>query len=608
MNRLSRWGSIGCFALLPCAPLAAQTYVWSDITADTTWSAGNSPYIVIGDIAVGSGATLSIEPGVTVAFAPGVGLTVGAPDTGVGTLRARGEALSPILFTSEDPDPPPGAWRAITFAELAADAAFDQGGVYVSGSILEHCVVRFGGGAGAPASVVIAGSAPFLSGTTIERSGSRGLHATIAPGRPLRADGCAFLQNAGAGVDGGGAYIKGSAPAHLRGCTFAENAGRYGGGLYIEAAYSTIRESLFAANLAEERGGGAFVYNGSHVTFTDCEFSANAAESPDGGTTWGGGLYTEANDTSVYRSRFAGNTSSGRAALGGALGSFSRRLYLADCRFEGNSALATQTIARGGAILQNPDNGGHVVLRCEFVDNLALSEGGDAVGGAIEIGEARVQACRFEGNAADTSSGLGAIKGGALAAQDEAFLAVGNVFVGNRAGSVDGQGGAVYQGSEDADYRTNTFAENIAGAAGGAVFIDARCSLAGSPLLFNRFDGNSAPEGSAVHNGLPFYDTGFNDVPASYACWGTTDLVEIEDSIYHYLDDSSRSVVGYWPLADCDAVCVADWEGDGDVDSADVLALLSDFAAQDPGADVNGDGVVDTRDVILFLQLWAGGC
>lgn len=54
--------------------------------------------------------------------------------------------------------------------------------------------------------------------------------------------------------------------------------------------------------------------------------------------------------------------------------------------------------------------------------------------------------------------------------------------------------------------------------------------------------------------------------------------------------------------------CTADFNGDGGVDTRDVLAFLNAWTAGDSSADVNGDGVVDTRDVLAFLNLWNAGC
>lgn len=54
--------------------------------------------------------------------------------------------------------------------------------------------------------------------------------------------------------------------------------------------------------------------------------------------------------------------------------------------------------------------------------------------------------------------------------------------------------------------------------------------------------------------------------------------------------------------------CAADINGDGVIDTRDVVAFLNLWAAGDARADFNGDGTVDSRDLIAFLNAWAGGC
>ena len=57
-----------------------------------------------------------------------------------------------------------------------------------------------------------------------------------------------------------------------------------------------------------------------------------------------------------------------------------------------------------------------------------------------------------------------------------------------------------------------------------------------------------------------------------------------------------------------DGACQADWNGDGAVNTQDVLAFLNAWTAGDSSADLNGDGSVNTQDVIAFLNLWTAGC
>lgn len=54
--------------------------------------------------------------------------------------------------------------------------------------------------------------------------------------------------------------------------------------------------------------------------------------------------------------------------------------------------------------------------------------------------------------------------------------------------------------------------------------------------------------------------------------------------------------------------CAADFNGDGVVDTRDVMAFLNAWVAKDPAADFNGDGFVDSLDVLAFLNAWNAGC
>ncbi|MBK7406196.1 MAG: hypothetical protein IPJ41_16725 [Phycisphaerales bacterium] len=54
--------------------------------------------------------------------------------------------------------------------------------------------------------------------------------------------------------------------------------------------------------------------------------------------------------------------------------------------------------------------------------------------------------------------------------------------------------------------------------------------------------------------------------------------------------------------------CFADFNGDGLVDTRDVIAFLNAWSANDASSDCDGNGLVDTRDVICFLNGWTAGC
>ncbi|MBK7403834.1 MAG: hypothetical protein IPJ41_04165 [Phycisphaerales bacterium] len=56
------------------------------------------------------------------------------------------------------------------------------------------------------------------------------------------------------------------------------------------------------------------------------------------------------------------------------------------------------------------------------------------------------------------------------------------------------------------------------------------------------------------------------------------------------------------------AGCVADFNGDGAVNTQDFIAYLNAWVAKDARADIDGNGTVNTQDFIGFLNLWTVGC
>ncbi|MAF10159.1 hypothetical protein CMK11_06870 [Candidatus Poribacteria bacterium] len=107
------------------------------IGTDTTWTLDDSPVLAIGGISVGGGVTLTIEPGVEIRFISG-SLTVS------GELIAIGTPEQPIVFTSDAATPSASAWGGINF--VGGGTVIDTNMDYVSGTILQHCEVRFSGG------------------------------------------------------------------------------------------------------------------------------------------------------------------------------------------------------------------------------------------------------------------------------------------------------------------------------------------------------------------------------------------------------------------------------------------------------------------------------
>jgi hypothetical protein len=161
----------------PTNPVEPDEYTVTDnITSNTTWVSGKT-YILAGRIAVESGATLTIEPGVVIKGEAGTGANATALLIARGgKLMAEGTATQPIIFTSIadkiepgmvaspnlDPDLN-GLWGGVIvcgFAPISADATpqqiegippSDQNGLYGgdnaadNSGVIKYISIRHGG-------------------------------------------------------------------------------------------------------------------------------------------------------------------------------------------------------------------------------------------------------------------------------------------------------------------------------------------------------------------------------------------------------------------------------------------------------------------------------
>ncbi|WP_158278619.1 right-handed parallel beta-helix repeat-containing protein [Rhodohalobacter mucosus] len=117
------------FLLVWSAQSFAQLTVSTDIAANTTWTTADSPVTVQNTISVAEGATLTIDPGVTVQFDSGASLLVD------GALVADGMEGNIILFTSSSLTPAPGDWGSIEFRNTNP-----------VGSVMDYVTVEYGAG------------------------------------------------------------------------------------------------------------------------------------------------------------------------------------------------------------------------------------------------------------------------------------------------------------------------------------------------------------------------------------------------------------------------------------------------------------------------------
>jgi parallel beta-helix repeat protein len=143
----------GLIALLLCAfffittPVYGATNTSGTINSDTTWTKANSPYTLNGNLIVASGATLTIEPGVTVQIPSDCKLQVN------GALIAKGTGLEKISFAGGD-------------VSLEATS---------SGSVIENAIFN-------PTNLIIASSAKINGNTIIGRASANSFEAVLITG------------------------------------------------------------------------------------------------------------------------------------------------------------------------------------------------------------------------------------------------------------------------------------------------------------------------------------------------------------------------------------------------------------------------------------------
>ncbi len=133
---------ISCLMVL-CQEINAQTFIDGELKNNTIWSTSNHPYVIINQITIEEGVTLTIQPGTIIKFQIDYGKIVVK-----GTMDVCGTIDQPVIFTSYSDDehggdtngdstetcPNPGDWRSI---ELGSNKT--------SNIFLEHTLISYGG-------------------------------------------------------------------------------------------------------------------------------------------------------------------------------------------------------------------------------------------------------------------------------------------------------------------------------------------------------------------------------------------------------------------------------------------------------------------------------
>ncbi len=276
--------------LIPILSLPALADVWSTshITTNTTWSKNNTSGdgVWIVDVAndsliVEAGATLTIEPGVTVKFHNDVLFLV------KGAILAQGTAQDSIIFTIDDAPGSATEWSGI---KLLSDSA--------TVNKLIYCRIEHG-----DADIEMTGNGSY------EENGG-GIFCAASVSQNTQIEHCT-IQNNKAYEGGGGIFIVGN-PEISFNLIRNNSAGQYGGGIGIRGssvfdfAAPTGGSNLILHNRADGQGGGGIgVFANANATFTNDLIYDNHSLNGNGGGIF---LYSSSSLMTMTNAIVWGNT------------------------------------------------------------------------------------------------------------------------------------------------------------------------------------------------------------------------------------------------------------------------------------------------------------
>ncbi len=259
-------------------PVLSQTTVSGNQSG--TWTAAGSPYLVVGEIAVPAGLSLTIEPGVEVTFQGHYKFIVN------GYLQAEGTEADSIFFTTDNQSTGWGGIRIdsdditdlsfcrIEYGKTAGEYPDMHGGglaLLGSDAVVSNCVFADNDATGNDNGM---GGAVYASGTG-------GVTETLTSFTD-----CLFIRNHCYG-EGGAIKFTGDNFTEITRCEFILNDCLYGGGaISFYSVFGTkLTNCLFADNYTMYGNGGAMntLGMGNTLYVINCTLSDNSAVTGDGG-------------------------------------------------------------------------------------------------------------------------------------------------------------------------------------------------------------------------------------------------------------------------------------------------------------------------------------
>ena len=271
---------------------------WGDITEDTVWSADSLHIMGTADILIEEGATLTIQPGVTILIPMSVTFNI------QGNIIAEGTENDSIYFIPYYNT----HWNSINFDETPADA---------DSSKFSFCVFKNSEATTHNTSTSQGGTFYFddFSKAKIFNSAFYGNSANEGGGIYLKlssptVENCTFYNNT---ADKGAAIYSYTSTFSLKNCNILSNNSDWGA-IYFLGGNHSILNSIIANN-DSYCGGGLYCWDVNTLSITNCVFWGNDASHYN----YGSHLYLEFSSPIVENSIFWHP-----------LANYSSQIYLAD--------------------------------------------------------------------------------------------------------------------------------------------------------------------------------------------------------------------------------------------------------------------------------------
>ncbi|MFZ2486659.1 MAG: choice-of-anchor Q domain-containing protein [Anaerolineae bacterium] len=339
------------------------------------------------------------------------------------------------------------------------------------------------------------------AGRIVLKAGNNERHFFVGPGITFRLQNITLSE--GDALVSGGALETSGATVILDNVQLLNNASAVAGGaIYCFAGSLTINNSLLQGNSSAERGG-AIHNDGCMVTINNSTLRSNRTLN---NISQGGAIYNQTTGKLVVNQTLLQDNQSpdggglyvadnSTAALNGATLLANRGGYGGGLENSG-VVTVTQSLLDGNIVTGSGGGlwnlGGYVVMKQTTVRNNRAYEGGgiNSYGNAVELTDINIT-----DNVATGSHGGGIYHGAGTLFVTNATIS------GNRANDSAGNGGGVYQNSNDNLVLTNiTLANNWAGGFGGGFYHYARYAILTNVTIT---DNNAGLAGAAIYEDAP---------------------------------------------------------------------------------------------------------